>query len=259
MARMFALSQAEAVAAGVIHVEFGGDTGGFESLGHREAAIDRDAVVHGEGEEHRGRFFGRLVFGLYLAFVVGEIGGVDKDAEVGAAGDVVDGVELVVLSLVVLKTGCGSKVAAGGEAEDADALGIEAEFAGFRPDETHSALRVHEGEFVGRVAIAARDAVFQDGGRNTDRVEPLRDFGAFKIPGKDAVATTGGDDDGRAIAFAFGRLIQGERRFADVGEANHFALLGLGRTAFLRTDFFGLAGGLAGPDLNDGAVSGKDM
>src|SRR4029077_16423184 len=105
-----------------------------------------DAVVHGEGEEHRGRFFGGLVFGLYLAVFVGEIGRIDEDAEIGPAGDVIGGVDLVVLPLVVFEAGGGGEVAAGGEAEDADAFGIEAELAGFGADEAHGTLGIHERE-----------------------------------------------------------------------------------------------------------------
>ena len=110
------------------------------------------------------------------------------------------------------------EVASGGEAERADAVGIEVPFGSVSTGDAHGLLRVFEIASVFGVMLLERDAVFDEDAVDADGVEPGADLGAFEIVGEDAVASAGEDNDGGAGVVVCGRGIEGQGGIADVGE-----------------------------------------
>ncbi len=89
----------------------------------------------------------------------------------------------------------GGEVSAGGEAEDADALGIDVPFGGVLADDAHGALGVLQGGVGFGIGAGAGDAVLHEHAGDAGGVEPVADLGAFEIDGEDVVAASGKDDD----------------------------------------------------------------
>ena len=141
---------AEAVAAGGVVVELGGDVGVEKSAVVDEGVAAIAAIVFGLDEEGGGSELVGGVDGVELLIVGGdgEVGGVDDDGEVGAGADVGVGVrgggsggDVVVVGVGAEEDG---EVGAGGEAHDADVGGVDVPVGGVGAGEAHGLLRVFE-------------------------------------------------------------------------------------------------------------------
>ncbi len=84
-------------------------------------------------------------------------------------------------------------MAAGGEADDADFVGVDIPVGGVGADGADGAAEVLEG---GGVAVARGDAVFEDEGGDAAGREPPGDLMALVGHDDGAVAAAGTDDDG---------------------------------------------------------------
>src|SRR5262249_16838013 len=149
----------------------------------------------------------------------------------------------------------------GGEADDADALGVDAPLLGLAADQADGPLGVLQrpaGRLAPGVVGAARHAVFQDDAGDAERVQPGGDLLALELPEQVPVAATGADEDGRADVPVLRGAVDGQGRRADVGD--QFRLLGdldlllvdLRRQAGrFGVDLVRLVGGRARPQADD--------
>jgi hypothetical protein len=110
------------------------------------------------------------------------------------------------------------EVASSGEADDANAVAVDAPLGCMLAGEAHGLLRVFEVGVVGRIVALLWDAVFDEQTGDADGVEPLAGVGAFTVPGEADVASAGKDESGDSGVVAR-RLIDAESRLGDVGEA----------------------------------------
>ena len=151
--------------------------------------------------------------------------GITEDEEVGAAGDAIDGVVRSGIAGDRLH-GCERRqMAAGGEADDADAVGIDVVIGGAGAHQLHGAARIEQRN--GKQIAVGTEPVLQDEGAKAARGEPVRDFPALEVGGQHGVRTAGQDDDGRAVAVAGLRIENGER--GDVLAGIAFGLGGVAR------------------------------
>ena len=148
---------AEAVAAGGVVVEVGGDVGVEEGAVVDEGVAAVAAIVLCLDEEGGGGELVGSVDGVELLVVGrdGEVGGVDDEGEVGGGADVGVGVDggggggdVVVVGMGAEQDG---EVGAGREAHDADVGGIDVPFGGVGAGEAHGLLRVFEVVGVGGI------------------------------------------------------------------------------------------------------------
>ena len=146
---------------------------------------------------------------------VGEVAGVDDEGEVGTGAGLVRGLAGAFEVGVVAKNY--GEVSSGREAEDADAVGIDVPLGGVGTGDAHGLLRVFEVGGVFGVVVREGDAVLDQNAGHADGVEPGADLGAFEVVGKDAVTSSGKDEDGRS-SVRRGRRIDGEAWLADVSE-----------------------------------------
>ena len=154
-------AEAVAVAAFGVDVQLGGDFCFLELEEIDDGVFDMDRVVFGLDDEGGRGVGGGVDVGVGREVFVGEreIAGIDDEREVGTAAELVGGVDRVVQALVVVSAdGCG-KMGAGGEAEDADSLGIDVPFGGVLADDAHGALGVLERGVGLGVGAGAGDAV----------------------------------------------------------------------------------------------------
>ena len=91
------------------------------------------------------------------------------------------------------------QAAAGGEADEADACGVEMPRGGMRPHEPYRALAILRARVV---VVARREAIGENERRDAPVVVDLGDVGAFAAVHQHDVAATGRDDDGAAIRGA---------------------------------------------------------
>src|SRR5580658_1280397 len=95
----------------------------------------------------------------------------------------------------------------GGEAEDADAAGVDVPLGGVGADDSDGSLGVFQGRGgLGHVGAGVGDAIFDQDAGDAFGVEPVADFGAFQVDGQDVVAAAGEDYYGCSSVFAFGRV-----------------------------------------------------
>lgn len=106
-----------------------------------------DSVVLGLNDEGGRRLFGGMEVQVaeHGVFGVGEVAGIDDYGEVGAAALLVCCVDGVVEALFIVGAEGGSEMSAGGEAEDADAVGVDVPFCRVSADDTDGALGVLKG------------------------------------------------------------------------------------------------------------------
>ncbi len=220
---------AEAMTAGGVIVELGGDVGVEEGTVIDEGVAAVAAIVFGLDEEGgRGELVGGVGGVEFLVFRRdGEVGGVDDDGEVGAGVDGWVGVGGCGSGGDVVVVGMGGEedgeVGAGGEAHDADVGGIDVPLSGVGAGEAHGLLGVFEIRGVGRivagVAWGLGNAVLDEDAGDADGVEPVAGVGSFAVGYEDAVAAAGEDEDRGAGVLAVGR-IDGEGGDRHVGEAD---------------------------------------
>ena len=107
----------------------------------------------------------------------------------------------------------------GGEAEHADAIGIDVPLSGVRADKADGALRVLKSGGGFRIRAGVGDAIFEDDAGDAAGGEPVADFGAFEIHRENVIAAAGENDDCGAGGFG-GRLVEGDSRRGDVAETD---------------------------------------
>ena len=193
-------------------VEFGADAGFVEGdiiedgvLVSVLVVVAAASVVLGDGEESGGSLFGDFDFGLEAVGAVfqGEIARINGQGDIGARGLwrvlLVYG---VVGKLIEVGGDAGDEAAAGGEADDADSIGIDLPLGGHAADEAEGPLGVlHGDEFLG-LTLVGRDAVFDDDGGDSFAGKPLGDGGAFFFDDDFAESAAGEDEEGGAGIFA---------------------------------------------------------
>jgi hypothetical protein len=114
----------------------------------------------------------------------------------------------------------GDEMRSRGEAQRADALGIDAPLGGVHAGEAHGLLRVFK--ILGALGIVAvvGHAILHENAGDVDAVEPGADLGALEVVGEDPVTAAGKDHDrGAAVLCRIG-LVDGQRGLADVGEVD---------------------------------------
>ena len=99
-------------------------------------------------------------------------------------------------------------MAAGGEAENADALRVDLPSIRARPDPAHGTLSIEQRR---RVVIPRRDPVLQDERADTDGVEPARDVVALVPHREVAVAAPRADHDGDSDVVVGGCRVQRQK------------------------------------------------
>ena len=211
-------------------VDLGGNFSVLQGLEVHERVFFVNGIVLRLKDEGRRSGCGGNGFGGdgRLVGPVHEIAGVEDKGEVGSGADA--GVEAAVFFY-----GCGlrckvgvdaendGEVGSGGEAEDANAFGVDAPLGGMLAGKAHGLLRVFEvfGLF-GEVAVVRNAILHQDTG-DVDGVEPGADLCAFEIVGEDLVSSAGEDDDcGVAVGCGVG-FVHGEGGLADIGETDDLA------------------------------------
>src|SRR5262249_9127062 len=148
-----------------------------------------------------------------------EVAGVAPDREVRPATHVIDRVLLLVAALVDVRCRRHGEMAAGGEADEADALRVDAPLLCTSADQADSALGVQqwaERWFALHVPGAPRAAVLEDDARHALRIQPRGDFLAFKFPEEIVVPAARADDHRRAGVLLLRRRVDGECRLRDV-------------------------------------------
>jgi hypothetical protein len=213
------IGRAEAVAVASLgkDVKLGRNLCLLQCLEVDQRVLFVDGVVFGLKQEGRRRVRGGVdaMGELVKGWSVREVAGVDDEGEVGAGAGLVRGLAGTLEVGVVAEDH--SEMRAGGEAEDADAVGIDVPLGGVGAGDAHGLLRVFEVSRVLGIVIGEGNAILDQHAGHADGVEPRADLGAFEVIGEDAIASAGEDEDGCAGVRRGGR-VDGERRFADVGE-----------------------------------------
>lgn len=235
-------------------MEFGGDFVFLEGEVVSDAVFGADAIVGGMCEEGwwgvgRNREFG-VEGGAF-----GEVGGVDEDGEVGSGVEFVGVVDGFVGGFSEAVGSCGGEVTSGGEAEDADAFGVDLPIIGVCAEESEGALGILKRGEVSGLTFSGGDAVFEDDAGDSDGVGPLGDFLTFEVHGENGVGSAGADEDGGAGVFGLVGLVDGDGGFGDVGEALDVSA-GVGDV--FGSDVAFLAGGGAGPEIEGKLAVGRE-
>mmetsp|Transcript_13004 Transcript_13004/g.29599 ORF Transcript_13004/g.29599 Transcript_13004/m.29599 type:complete len:228 (+) Transcript_13004:296-979(+) len=124
---------------------------------------------------------------------------VHHDREVRTARLVVRCVDAWIGALLPRHVEVTCELATGAEADEADLRLVEARnsaAARHLPHHAHGALRVHQWRRTKRQPVPPRDAVLQDKGRDTDRVEPGGDVGALIVYAEEIVSSARCHDHG---------------------------------------------------------------
>ena len=115
-------------------------------------------------------------------------------------------VDRIVESLIEVGAQGSGKVATRGEAQNADAVGVDVPLAGMRADEPESPLRVlKRGRGLG-IGPGIGDAVFEQNASDAGRVKPVAHLRALEINGKDMITASGKYHDYGAGVLARGRV-----------------------------------------------------
>ena len=227
------LGHAGAVGAGFEDVELGGDVGELEGVVEGGGVEGADGFVVRVGVEEAGRGVfgdvedggGVVEKGLRCVFAeeglhgedAGDVGGereagVAEDGEVGVGGDFVDGVVLDDFGVggegvgdLLQRGEVAGHVAAGGEAPDADGVGLDVPFFGVGTDVADGSDAVHERNGV---HVARADSVLEDVGADAVVVEPAGFDAAFFFEDDVVVSAAGDDDDGGVRAGAGGGIAE---------------------------------------------------
>ena len=141
-----------------------------------------------------------------------QVGRVHEEGEVGPQRLVVGCVDPGIGGGSGVRAQAGAEVAAGREADHADAVAGDVPFGGAATDDPDGALDV----LIGAVLVPG-DAVLEDDPGDAEGIEPSRDFGAFLVVGEDAVTAARADDDRWGGLLGVGRHVDGEGRLGDVG------------------------------------------
>ena len=225
-------------------------------------ACGADLVVVGMDEAGGRGVLGHDHLGLegeIRLVVLHQVGGVHRDHEAGP-GVAIQGRVFGVGAFVGMQAGEDAEVAAGAEAEDADAVGLETPLGGVMTDQAHGALGVLQRGGFGMLVVAPWHAVLENDAGDAQSVEVIGDLGAFVFDGQDAVAAAGADQNGGAVGLL--GLVNRDGGIADVAGAGDLVLALHG---LLRIDLeAGLLSGAGGPKFQrdrlgrmDGGSQGK--
>ena len=114
----------------------------------------------------------------------------------------------------------GGEVASGGEADDADFVGVDVPLGGVGAGDADGLLGVLHVLGVFGEAAAFGDSVFDGDAGDADGVEPVADLGAFEVPSEVVVAAAGEDEDCGSGVVLRGRGVDGDAGLADVLDAD---------------------------------------
>jgi len=132
----------------------------------------------------------------------------------------------------------------GGEAEYTDAIRVNMPRGRMGPSDAHGLLRVLKVCRVLGIVLGKRHTVLDQHTGDSDGVQPGANLRPFEIVGKDAIASTGEDDDRGAGVDGISRRIDSERRLADIGQmhqalSRHQPVRRLGDVSFGSVDLGG--------------------
>lgn len=210
-------TQAVAVAALGEDVQLGWNLCLLQCLEVDQGVLFVDGIVFGLEQERGWCVRGGIDAAGQLVerWCIGQIAGIDDEREVGAGTGLVGRLAGAFIVGVIAEDG--GEVGSGGEAEDADAVRVDVPLGGVGAGDAHGLLRVFEIGSVFGIVVGEGDTIFDQNAGHADGVEPGADLGAFEIVGKDAITSTGKDEDGCASVRRGGR-VDGKGRLADVGE-----------------------------------------
>jgi len=216
--RKLGRTQAIAMAAFRVEVQFGGNLRLLQSLKVEEGILFVDRIILCLKQKSRWRVGGRAdAFGeLTERGSVGEISRVDNDGKIWTCVQLVRRLARTLVVGMVAEDD--SKVRSSGEAQDTDALRIDLPLGCMSARDAHRLLRVFEIGGILRIMRSEGNAVLHQNAGHADRVQPRADLGAFEVVGEDFIGTAGKDEDrSTGVLCCFG-TIKSERRLADVGQ-----------------------------------------
>src|ERR1700722_10359666 len=119
------------------------------------------------------------------------VSAIDYDDKVGAAAELVCGVQWIVKPLVEVSAQSGGKMRAGGEAQDSNAVWINMPLGGVGAYDAEGALSILQRRR--RLGIWARlgHTVLNQDATDAGRIEPVAYFRSFEVNGQDAVSAAG--------------------------------------------------------------------
>ena len=135
---------------------------------------------------------------------------VAQHREVGAATGLLDRIFRFSIAIIEVRRRCGSEVPAGGEAEDADALGIDIPLLRPRANGANGTLGVVERRGMA-VAFATVPIIHNEAG-HADGVQPAPNLMPFMIHRPVSVAAAGADDNRGSICLVLLRQVGDEFR-----------------------------------------------
>lgn len=260
--RVLRASEAIAVAALGIDVQFQWDFLCLQGEGVMQHVADADGIVLGHDQKSGGglRRGGHLGRNAVLVVLEAEVAGVDEHGEVRTQGLVVSVVDAGVGALRGLGEG-GGEVASGGESQGPDAFGVETPARTMIPKESHGSLGILQRCRVSGAVGSGGHPVFEQGAGDAQIIQPGADFGAFQIEGENVVASPGADQDGGPGVAVGGWPVQGEGGMghmaqADDGLAIDQAVGGTGDVAFRLFQRLSFAWWMVGPK-GDGIGGGS--
>ena len=217
--RQLCRAQAIAVAAFGKDVQLGWNLRFLQRMEVKERVFYVDGIVFGLDEEG-GRRVGGGVDSLGEGIegrTIREVGRIDDDGEVWARIRLGGGFSSSFVVGVIAEDD--SEMRTGGEAQDADTIGVDPPFGGVSASDPHGSLGVFEVGGILRVVVGKGNTILHQDAGHADGVEPGTYLGAFKVVGEKSIAATGKDEDrGTRILRVF-RTIKSERGRADVCEA----------------------------------------
>ena len=204
-----------------VDVQFGRDLGVLEGEEVDDGVFNMHRIVLSLDDEGGRGFAGDRDIGVGCEVLVGEreVAGIDDHGEVRAATQLVSGIDRIVETLIEVSAEGSGKVAAGGEAENADAVRIDVPLRGMGADNPEGPLGILEGGRGLGIGAGIGHAVFEQDAGDAGGVEPVAHFRAFEVDGQDAVTASGKNHNGGARVLALGR-VEGEGRRGDVAETD---------------------------------------
>jgi len=211
---------------------------------HQRTEVDQRVLPEGaivlglQQERRRSKGVGRvdgIEFGL--CWWNGKISRIDDDGEVGPSID-----WRSALHGNISRCGCAlhvvvvrmrghqhGEIASGGEADDADAIGVQMPLRSMSACDPHRLLRILQvrgvSRIVSRVAGRLRNTILDQKAGHADRVQPLASVGAFGVPGEPNVAPAGKDQRSGPVAVTH-RFVHRDRRNRDIGESDSVMAIG---------------------------------
>jgi len=204
-----------------VDVQFGLDLGILEGEEVDDGVFDMHRIILSLDDERRRGLSADVDIrvGREVLISEGEVAGINDDGEVRAATQLVSGINGIVKTLIEVGAERSGKMAAGGEAENADALRVNVPIGSMGADNSESPLGILEGSRGFGIGPGIGHAVLEQDASDARGVEPVTHFGAFKVDGQDVVTASGKDYNGGAGVVARGR-VESEGRRGNVAETD---------------------------------------